>query len=57
MNLAIVPLTAPKFLLSLVLTIIGPPLKCFKYGSTYIIFCPFPHWTLSSPHLLWTILW
>jgi hypothetical protein len=36
-NLAIVPLTAPKFLLSLVLTVIGHPLKSFKHGSTCII--------------------
>ncbi len=29
----------------------------FKHGSTRMIFCLFPHWTLTSPHLLWTILW
>jgi hypothetical protein len=57
LNFAVLHLTAPKFLWSLVLTIIEPPLNSFKHGSTHIIFCLFLHCTLSSQHLLCTILW
>ncbi len=39
------------------LTIIGQLTNSFKQGSTCIMLCPYLHCTLSSPHLLFTILW